>query len=136
HRDVIGFALDLVEGRPLSDPDRRATLSPTHRRWILVHLAEVLRFVHEAGLVHRDVKPQNVLIAEGFDDRPEDPAGVKLVDFGIAAESHNPSPLTAPGGVIGTIEFLAPELLDPGHFLDPEAPKQRGPERDVFAFGV
>src|SRR6185503_8622221 len=57
---------------------------------------------------------------------------VKLVDFGIAAAPMNPTPITAPGSVIGTVEFLPPELFDRGFWKEPAD----GPERDVFAFGV
>lgn len=133
-RDILGFALDLVEGSSLAELSESKACTPTHRFWILSHLARALEFIHEAGLVHRDVKPLNVVVDGGFLAHPEDPSLVKLVDFGIVAEPNNPSPLTAPGGVIGTIEYLAPELLDPGYFHDRS--QGAGTERDVFAFGV
>jgi serine/threonine protein kinase len=130
--DVVGIALDFIDGSPLSVLIASERLDRGLRRRVLSHLAAALAFVHEAGLVHRDVKPQNVMIAERFFESPDDPTGVKLVDFGIAAEPHNPNPLTATGSVMGTIEYLAPELLDRGHWQPPFD----GPERDVFALGV
>lgn len=132
HRDVLGFALDLVEGSSLAALLGAGPLDHAHRMTLLCHLGSALRFIHEAGLVHRDIKSQNVMIDRAFFERPEDPATVKLVDFGIAAAPMNPAPLTAPGSVIGTVEFLAPELLDRGYWREPTD----GPERDVFAFGV
>lgn len=130
--DVVGIALDFIEGSPLSVLLASTRLTTSHRIRALAHLASALAYIHESGLVHRDVKPHNVMIAERFFDHPDDPSAVKLVDFGIAAEPHNPSPLTAQGSVMGTMEYLAPELLDRGHF----PPPADGPERDVFALGV
>jgi serine/threonine protein kinase len=132
HRDVLGFALDLVEGSSLAALLGSDTLTPAHRGELLRHLGAALRYIHEAGLVHRDIKSQNVMIDRAFFARPEDPKTVKLVDFGIAAAPMNPAPLTAPGSVIGTVEFLAPELIDRGYWREPAD----GPERDVFAFGI
>ncbi len=130
--DVVGIALDFIEGSPLSVLMASETLTTAHRVWVLRHLARALGYIHEAGLVHRDVKPQNVMIGKGFTTRPEDPAGVKLVDFGIAAEPDNPQPLTVTGSVIGTNEFLAPEIIDRTFWKE----STDGPERDVFALGV
>jgi serine/threonine-protein kinase len=130
--DVVGLALDFIEGSPLAVLVASPHLTPEHRVWILRHLAAALAFIHEAGLVHRDVKPENVMIAARFTDHPEDPSGVKLVDFGIASEPSNPQPLTVTGSIIGTIAYLAPELLDRGFWKEPAD----GPERDVFALGV
>ena len=70
---------------------------------VLVSVASALDAAHAAGVVHRDVKPANVLIDPG----PE----VFLGDFGLARD-NDASQLTLPGQVLGTIDYMAPELLD------------------------
>ncbi|MDA0172254.1 serine/threonine protein kinase [Solirubrobacter taibaiensis] len=70
---------------------------------VLVSVASALDAAHAAGVVHRDVKPANVLIDPG----PE----VFLGDFGLARDTEG-SQLTLPGQVLGTIDYMAPELLD------------------------
>ncbi|WP_234380031.1 serine/threonine-protein kinase [Streptomyces sp. CMB-StM0423] len=80
-------------------------------------LAEVLAEVHAAGLVHRDVKPGNVLLALD---------GPRLIDFGIAHDA-GATALTAPDAVIGTPGYLAPEQIRAGG--------RAGPPSDVFALG-
>ncbi len=70
---------------------------------VLVSVASALDAAHAAGVVHRDVKPANVLIDPG----PE----VFLGDFGLARDDEG-SQLTLPGQVLGTIDYMAPELLD------------------------
>jgi eukaryotic-like serine/threonine-protein kinase len=130
--DVIGISLEFIEGSPLSVLMASQAFTTEQRTWVLRHLAAALAYIHESGLVHRDVKPQNVMIGKGFAAHPEDPAGVKLVDFGIAAESNNPRPLTVTGSVIGTNEFLSPEIIDRTYWKE----TADGPERDVFALGV
>ncbi|MFC5753130.1 protein kinase domain-containing protein [Actinomadura rugatobispora] len=80
-------------------------------------LAEALQAVHEAGLVHRDLKPGNILLAED---------GPKIIDFGVA-KVVDATQITRTGGMIGTLAYLAPEQIT--------GAKDAGPRADVFALG-
>jgi len=82
--------------------------------------------------VHRDLKLDNVLVTRAFWDDPEKPDNIKVVDFGIAKLSDGSHALTAIDTIVGTIAYLAPELLDPAYFRSNGATAAA----DVFAFGV
>lgn len=86
---------------------------------VLRDLAEALAYLHGAGLVHRDVKPGNVLIEEG--GRPV------LIDFGLARVLEETAGLTATGVVVGTPAYLSPGVLTTGTHAPPD---------DVYALGV
>jgi eukaryotic-like serine/threonine-protein kinase len=99
----------LPWGRPLSDPDAAR---------IAQELASALAYAHAEGIVHRDVKPTNVL----FDDDGR----AKLTDFGIARLT-DASTLTEAGTILGTAAYIAPEQA---------RGESVGPAADVYAFGV
>lgn len=124
----VGLVFELVRGQALGDvlDDPRMTLG--HRQAVLVRLASALAHVHGRGVVHRDLKPDNVLVTDHFWRDPSAEDGVRLVDFGIAAVLTNATGLTSVGSFVGTVPFVCPEVLlqRPGD----------GPARDVFAFGV
>ncbi len=94
---------DLVEGRNLAD--ELAARRPTFRQaaeWV-VALAEALEHAHSLGVIHRDVKPSNVLL--DAEDR------VYLTDFGLAKSDSNEVTLTIDGQLIGTPAYMAPEQV-------------------------
>ncbi|WP_394940353.1 protein kinase [Psychromicrobium sp. YIM B11713] len=95
------LVMELVPGQPLSAIiEQEHVLSPDRTLSIIAQTAEALAAAHAQGLVHRDVKPGNLLITP--DDR------VKITDFGIARLADQ-VPLTQTGQVMGTAQYLAPE---------------------------
>lgn len=111
--------MELVEGRALSDVlAERGALPPAEILPIVAQVARALQVVHTAGVVHRDVKPSNILItADGV---------AKLTDFGISTGA-NQRPMTATGMVMGTAQYLAPEQAM-GNMATPAG--------DLYALGV
>lgn len=81
---------------------RRGPLEPGEVAWIGARVAAALAAAHDHGILHRDVKPQNVLIRT-------DGSAVKLGDFGIARRQTDPR-LTAAGTIVGTLAYMAPEI--------------------------
>ncbi len=128
---MLGLVFDLVRGQPLTTLLDDARLGAAERRAILGQLASALAHVHARGILHRDLKPDNVLVTDTFWSDPRAPGGVKLVDFGIASSTESPAGLTV-GAFVGTIAYLPPEVLLPGRW----PARSPGAERDVFAFGV
>ncbi|MBO1901294.1 serine/threonine protein kinase [Leucobacter weissii] len=113
------IVMELVPGEPLSTIIEREGRLPADRvLGIVAQTATALQAAHDAGLVHRDVKPGNLLIT------PE--GRVKITDFGIARIADQ-VPLTATGQVMGTVQYLAPEQAS-GHTATPAT--------DVYSLGV
>jgi eukaryotic-like serine/threonine-protein kinase len=113
------IVMELVEGGNLKDLIRRsAPLADNRIRSIGAALAAALDYAHRRGLIHRDVKPQNVLIGE--DGRP------RLTDFGIA-QAVASSGLTRTGAVMGSVHYLAPELV---------RGRAATPRSDVYGLGA
>ncbi|WP_406370575.1 serine/threonine protein kinase [Streptomyces sp. NBC_00647] len=113
------IVMELIRGIALSDLlDAEGPLTPQRAAHIGAEVLAALRAAHEAGVLHRDVKPGNVLMAN--DGR------VVLTDFGIATVEGS-SALTMTGEVIGSPEFLAPERA---------LGRTPGPESDLWSLGV
>ena len=98
-------SMRLIEGEDLQAVLDRGPLSPQRAVRIIVQIASALDAAHEVGLVHRDVKPHNILVAK--DDFSY------LIDFGIA-RSAGETKLTGTGAMVGTLEYMAPERLTAG----------------------
>ncbi|MFC7448350.1 serine/threonine-protein kinase [Rhodococcus daqingensis] len=113
------LVMELVNGEPLNAVlGRVGRLALPHALDMLEQTGRALQVAHEAGVVHRDVKPGNILIT---------PAGqVKITDFGIA-KAVEASPVTRTGMVMGTAQYIAPEQA-----LGQDA----SPASDVYSLGV
>ncbi len=118
---TVFLAMEMVQGHTLRDVIRKESpMSPPRAMAVLEPVLSALAAAHRAGLIHRDVKPENVLIA--------DDGRVKVADFGLAKAVSADTQHTATGGVlIGTVSYLAPELVVDGR-ADARA--------DVYAAGV
>ncbi|GAB4086813.1 hypothetical protein GCM10028784_34430 [Myceligenerans cantabricum] len=100
--DGAGYlVMELVLGEPLADLlEREPVLSPQRLLPLLAQTARGLQAAHGAGVVHRDVKPGNILL--------EHSGLVKITDFGVSV-AQNQVPMTATGMVMGTAQYLSPE---------------------------
>jgi serine/threonine-protein kinase len=113
------LVMELVPGEPLSAILEREHTLPIDRVLdIVAQTATALQAAHSAGLVHRDIKPGNLLIT------PE--GRVKITDFGIARIADQ-VPLTATGQVMGTVQYLSPEQAS-GHAASPST--------DIYSLGI
>ncbi len=99
-----------VEGVDLETRLRGGPLTPRESRASPGQVASALDAAHEAGLVHRDVKPANMLIASGKGVDRDDHA--YLTDFGLTKHRGSQTGLTRAGGFIGTLEYIAPEQIE------------------------
>ena len=113
------LVMELVNGPSLADCCAGVALEPDRVAAIGAQLADALAYAHATGIVHRDIKPGNVLLAE--DDR------ALLTDFGIARLMSDSARHTATGMTIGTAAYLSPEQVR-GEEVTPAA--------DVYALGL
>lgn len=109
---VLFIAMRLVAGGDLRSLLRReGSLTPAATMKIISRVASALDAAHAAGLVHRDVKPGNVLL----DTRPGRPDQVYLADFGICRKVEESVQLTQTGQFLGTLDYAAPEQIRGAH---------------------
>jgi serine/threonine protein kinase len=116
--DELLIFMEFVDGESLEDLIERRSFSVEESLTAFASLCEAVGYIHQNGVIHRDIKSQNIKLTSS--------GTVKLLDFGIAkdAASHG---LTQAGGVIGTPSYLSPEQLK-GEAATPQA--------DVWALGV
>src|SRR5438270_1719263 len=135
HQDGIDYlVLEYLEGESLAERLQRGPLPMAQVLAYGIQIADALERAHRQGVVHRDLKPGNVMVTKD---------GVKLLDFGLAkpmagaalassalgamtASQHHEKPLTAEGTIVGTFQYIAPEQLEG---------KDADPRSDLFAFG-
>ena len=111
--------MEYVDGESLEDLVKRRAFAVEDALQTFAAICEAIAYVHANGIVHRDIKSQNVKLAAN--------GTIKMLDFGIAKASAAPEKLTQTGGVIGTPHYLAPEQL---------SGKNASPQTDVWALGI
>jgi serine/threonine-protein kinase len=110
--------MEFIDGESLEDLVARRAFTIEETLRVFAQICEAVAYIHRNGIVHRDIKSQNVkLTSTGV---------VKMLDFGIAKDSSSHG-LTQTGGVIGTPHYLAPEQLNG---------RPASPQSDVWALGV
>jgi eukaryotic-like serine/threonine-protein kinase len=113
------LVIELVPGEPLSDLlEREPVLAVRRLLPILAQTARGLHAAHRAGVVHRDVKPGNILLGRG--------SRVKITDFGVSL-AHDQMTMTATGMVMGTAQYLSPEQA---------VGKPATPLSDLYSLGI
>jgi serine/threonine protein kinase/osmotically-inducible protein OsmY len=116
------IAMEYIEGESLNELVRRESALDVKRAVrIGIEVAEGLAAAHKAGVVHRDIKPQNIMVgADG---------SVRVMDFGIARlrDAGAVTRLTRAGVMMGTPEYMAPEQIDAGEITD---------KTDIYSFGI
>ena len=134
HQEGIDFlVMEYLDGETLGQRLGRGKIPLDHAVQNGIQIADALAAAHKAGIIHRDVKPGNVLLTR---------SGLKLLDFGLAktappilhraaetgrTELTTQAHLTGEGTIVGTLEYMAPEQLE-GKELDPRT--------DIFALGA
>ncbi len=117
------FAMEFVDGANLREMIRTGKMRPEEALAVVPKICDALQFAHEEGVVHRDVKPENILI----DKRGR----VKIADFGLAKllrREQADHTLTMTGMTLGTPRYMAPEQLDKPESVDHRA--------DIYSLGV
>lgn len=123
HEQQPFIAMEYIEGEPLSEGiRRRAPWSLQRKLQMAADLCAGLAFAHRAGVVHRDVKPSNLIVTNGS-------GTVRLLDFGIArgVDAAATMGLTMHGNIVGTLNYMSPEQIT-GQPLDHRS--------DIFAVGL
>jgi serine/threonine protein kinase len=120
HRDLPYHVMPLLDGRSLRTVLLNNNCLPPDRALrIAIQIAEGLELAHQNGILHRDIKPDNLWISPSDD--------VKLIDFGLARTLEEANPITHEGTVLGTPSYMSPEQIT-GQALDGRS--------DLFSLGV
>ncbi|HEU4422139.1 MAG TPA: serine/threonine-protein kinase [Pilimelia sp.] len=116
------LVVEYVDGPSLAAMvEERGPLTPANLHGLAIGVATALTAIHGAGVIHRDLKPTNVLLP---------PGSPKVIDFGIARPVHDASGSTVNGQLIGTIAYMAPERFGQAGSAD------LTPAADIFAWGA
>jgi len=108
------FAMEFVQGQPISEYCDKRRLSIRDRLELFIHVCEGVHHAHQKGIIHRDIKPTNVLVRDQ-DDKPVP----KIIDFGISKATasqrlSDKTVFTEMGQLVGTPEYMSPEQAEMG----------------------
>ncbi len=122
------FVMELVKGQPITQYCDERQLTPRQRLELLLPVCHAIQHAHQKGIIHRDIKPTNILVAE-FDQQPVP----KVIDFGVAKAISQPltqqTMFTGYGQIIGTLEYMSPEQAQVNQ-LDIDT------RSDIYSLGV
>jgi serine/threonine protein kinase len=110
--------MEYVDGKPLTDFIKQDSFNLEQKLYIIGQIAAALAIVHKFGVLHRDVKPSNILVTDDY--------VAKLSDFGIAKISD--SSLTMTHEVLGSPAYMPPEIFKPNKLIDSRS--------DIFSLGI
>ncbi len=123
------MVMEYVDGRDLAQYMRQNAPLPLDTvRSIFQEVADALDYANQAGYIHRDVKPSNVMLQPTTNTSTGKPFRAILMDFGIAKIINSDSSLTGSGVVVGTFSYMAPEQIMADRQIDQRA--------DIYALGV
>ena len=122
------FAMELVEGTPITLYCERQQLGVKERLDLFVQVCQAIQYAHQKGILHRDIKPSNILVRE-LEGKPIP----KVIDFGLAkaldAGLNGETSMTELGTILGTLEYMSPEQADLGR-------QDIDTRSDVYSLGV
>ena len=122
------FVMELVQGIPITKYCDERQLTPQERLGLFVQVCNAIQHAHQKGIIHRDIKPTNVLVAI-YDGKPMP----KVIDFGVAKALHHKlteaTMFTQFGAVMGTMEYMSPEQAE----MDALGTDTRS---DIYSLGV
>jgi serine/threonine protein kinase len=122
------FVMELVHGVPLTRYCDDHQLTPRERLELFVPVCQAIQHAHQKGIIHRDVKPSNILVTL-CDGRPVP----KVIDFGVAKATEQrlteETLVTQVGTIVGTLEYMAPEQAE-------QSPQGVDTRSDIYSLGV
>lgn len=136
--DDAFFVMEFVDGPPLTTYAAQKNLRTSQRAELMIAVCDAVHHAHQRGVIHRDLKPGNILVSEDADGQPHP----KILDFGVARvtddrtktgtlgeKAHAETMLTHAGQLIGTLAYMSPEQITAG-------PDDVDVRTDVYALGV
>jgi tetratricopeptide (TPR) repeat protein/predicted Ser/Thr protein kinase len=118
-KEPLFIAMEYIDGGTLRDRLKQGPMPPEEVAAKAAAVCDALAYAHRAGVVHRDIKPDNIMLAKS--------GGVKVTDFGLARLTEGTSRVTRTGQVLGTPAYMAPEQIQ-GKVVDART--------DIYAMGV